>query len=335
VVSVAPASRAETAADVYRLEPWAVPGPDQDGDPPVPDALVLAIERQRAVVDRRLARPARWRGPLRRELCGYPNADERARLGAVFDRLVVAGADGRDLDVELLLETHRALTGEGRFRDRPVRVGRGNGPRLRCAPVREVPDRVADAIHRAATSPAPAPIASARLHLELLHIHPFRDANGRSARLMAATVLARGGYRSTLFTAVEQHFRADPPAYHRAFVALAERGPDDPTPWIGSALRAMWASSAAVVWLRTREAHLRAVLAGVGATGAEADRLLVEFDLGCAPAGGEAGFLTGHAEPWAAIRAHLPRRARSELMVQLRRLREEEADDAASLTHAT
>ena len=67
-------------------------------------------------------------------------------------------------------------------------------------------------------------MVAASLHLELLIIHPFRDSNGRVARLVSSFVLMRAGYKSTLLAAVEQHFGVQPRAYARAFWVLREGG---------------------------------------------------------------------------------------------------------------
>jgi hypothetical protein len=55
--------------------------------------------------------------------------------------------------------------------------------------------------------------AAAELHLDLLTIHAFDDGNGRTARAMASVELVRAGFRSTLYTAAEQHFLRWPSQY--------------------------------------------------------------------------------------------------------------------------
>jgi hypothetical protein len=77
--------------------------------------------------------------------------------------------------------------------------------------------------NRLAHSGAPASLLAAHAHLELVQIHPFPDGNGRTARLVAAYILMRSGFRSTLFTSVEQHCVSDPLAYLQVLRAYSRR----------------------------------------------------------------------------------------------------------------
>jgi hypothetical protein len=208
-------------------------------------SLLTRIERQRAVVDGRLIRAARWRGCLARELDGTRDRLARRAVGAAFDRLARLGTEGPVPDVAWLLALHGAVAGGGRFRTTDVQVGDATSTALPCAPWRSVAALSDAALARCAGSSEPPPVRAARLHLDMIRAHPFDDGNGRVARLAAAAVLLRAGYRSTLFTAVEQHAR-DGLAWHGACRRLSETGDEDA--WITFALEQMAARSEAAAW---------------------------------------------------------------------------------------
>ncbi|MGQ0668973.1 MAG: glycosyltransferase, partial [Actinomycetota bacterium] len=226
------------------------------------DELLTTIELHRAVIDARFTRPARWRGPIRRELQGRDAPKERAAVAATFDRLAAEAPEGGDLDLEHLLRIHaEAIEGGGELRYRGVRVGPPTWPRIGYPRPNELQALVERSLERAQDGVEPPALAAARLHLELLIIHPFADGNGRAARLASAYLLMRAGFRSTLFTAVEQHFHANPVGYPRAFRALVECGARDQEPWLLAALSAMAGSSALATWYRERARVPRRALA--------------------------------------------------------------------------
>jgi CheY-like chemotaxis protein len=72
-------------------------------------------------------------------------------------------------------------------------------------PACDVPELLDKIIAEAALPSEPLAVVAARLHLRLVRVHPFRDGNGRTARLASTLLLVRGGVRSTLLMAVEQH----------------------------------------------------------------------------------------------------------------------------------
>ena len=209
-------------------------------DPSTLGGLAEELERLAPLVDRDVARPARWRGPIRREYeRGWQSPDERAALASAFDRWIPAAVGGSPISPGILMMMHRTLTGdETGYRSGLVRVGSRELPPENVPRARDVPGLVDASLARAAGSFEPLPLVAARLHLELLLIHPFSDGNGRAARLAASYALASAGYRSTLITAAEQHFRADPEAYALAFGALRAGDFVDHDGWLEVALRA-------------------------------------------------------------------------------------------------
>ena len=250
--------------------------------------LVRVIELQHEVIDAALSRPARWRGPLRRELAGRPADDlERATQAQVFDWLGGVAMGPTALDEALLLDTHRRLVGgDGGYRARGITIG---GHPVAHPPAARVTEMTRDSLRRAGDGAEPPVLASARLHLELALIHPFVDGNGRTARLMASYLLMRAGYRSTLLTAVEQHTCWDPASYRRSFAQLREGSGSIATwTWLNQALGAMALSSQLAAWHRSDRHTL----------GERTTRMPVD------------------------------RQGRDALAFQLRRLRAEERDDA-------
>jgi hypothetical protein len=208
------------------------------------DTLLRDIETQRQVIDKNLSRPSRWRGQLRRELCGRTAPAERALVAASFDQFIRPPFIGMPVGVPFLLAMHDAAVGGCDFRVTGARVRVGTNYSPLCPPPSvEVPELVAQALERATDGMEHPVLASARLHLELLLIHPFSDGNGRTARLISSFLLVRSGYRSTLLTAVEQHFSENPPAYTKAFIDLGNGGGTDHWSWLVTALEAMAAHS--------------------------------------------------------------------------------------------
>jgi Fic family protein len=56
-------------------------------------------------------------------------------------------------------------------------------------------------------------VRSALLHLNIIAIHPFNDGNGRTARILAAMELARGGVRSPELISIEAYLRRNRDEY--------------------------------------------------------------------------------------------------------------------------
>jgi hypothetical protein len=240
-------------------------------DEPIPELLDL-IDRQQAVIDARLERPARWRGLLRK-----PSSPSRVRrVAGAFDALVARARrhDCAPLTTGQLGALNGAVGGEGRYRSKGATLGDYVFPHSLAS----IPGAVAKALDRAADGAEAPPLAAARLHLELLLIHPFADGNGRTARLASSWVLLRAGYRSTLLTAVEQHVLVDPRRYITAFNNIVLGGLDTHRPYLRAMLGRMIGASEHAVAFRERETDLRERLAAAGYEGRAQDRMLTAHD---------------------------------------------------------
>ena len=104
-----------------------------------------------------------------------------------------------DVTLETILDLHRAVVGDespigGALRDEPVFI-RGS---LHVPPnYVKVPRLMDEMIARCRDDQAAGkhPVAvAARLHFDLLTVHPFKDGNGRTARLLQNLYLIREGY---------------------------------------------------------------------------------------------------------------------------------------------
>lgn len=108
-------------------------------------------------------------------------------------------------------------------------------------------------------------VRAAMAHLNVISVHPFRDGNGRIARIVQSLVLARGGLGSPEFFSIEEYLGGHT---HEYYAALRETQggsyqPDrDATRWIAFCLDAHIAQAqrrlaqieqAAVRWQRLEE----------------------------------------------------------------------------------
>jgi Fic family protein len=133
-------------------------------------------------------------------------------------------------DRELLIGLHdrilagRRGAGAGRFRTGAAYLvdDRTGGVAFRPPSPTDVPELV-DAACAAMQAGLEHPaLAAAWIHAALAAIHPFKDGNGRAARVAASLAMYRGGFKRPEFTSLEEwwgHHRAD---YYAAFACLGE-----------------------------------------------------------------------------------------------------------------
>jgi Fic family protein len=130
---------------------------------------------------------------------------------------------------------HRA----GLYRDRQVWLtDSATGQQLFLPPVPdEVPrlvDELAEWLGSADAAQLSALERAALAHVWIAAVHPFRDGNGRTARIAASLVMYRGGYRLPQFTSLEEWWGQHPAQYYSAFECLGEKwNPEaDVTPFV-------------------------------------------------------------------------------------------------------
>jgi Fic family protein len=223
------------------------------------DRAVEELDRWREQLDHQLLART-WQGTLRRdleaqavaastELEGVPvTVDEVRRILAgespttvgEHDEALVRGyrdameyvmrrADDPHFEWnrELIIGIHdrvlagRSEDGAGMLRDRPVKVtDRRTGQVLFTPPENQVPVLVDKALKKLKQANWHPTIGSAWLHLATAAIHPFRDGNGRVARVLASLVMYRGGFRNPAFTSLEEWWGSHPSDYYNAFHCL-------------------------------------------------------------------------------------------------------------------
>ena len=152
-------------------------------------------------------------------------------------RLVLARADAATFawHGELLLAVHHRVlagayaTGAGRLRDgQNWLTNRASGDRVYLPPpAAAVPDLIDELCIWANATDEPPAIQAAMVHVSLAGIHPFKDGNGRTARIAASLAMYRGGYRSPQFTSLEEWWGRHPDSYYRAFDCLGREWDPD------------------------------------------------------------------------------------------------------------
>jgi Fic family protein len=78
-------------------------------------------------------------------------------------------------------------------------------------------------------------IHAAMAHLNLVMIHPFRDGNGRMARCLQSSVLARAGMIDPVFVSIEEYLGKNTPAYYDVLAVVGAgswQPSQDARPWI-------------------------------------------------------------------------------------------------------
>ncbi len=126
----------------------------------------------------------------------------------------------------------------GRWRDGQVGIVRGDGRIVYQAPpaeqvpelMREVTDWLAEGDRNAHVV-----VRAAMAHLHVAAVHPFRDGNGRVARIVQSLVLARDGFLAPEFASIEQHLGEHTTEYYRVLRRVngpVYRPEADAAPWI-------------------------------------------------------------------------------------------------------
>ncbi|MGI8594291.1 MAG: Fic family protein [Solirubrobacteraceae bacterium] len=93
---------------------------------------------------------------------------------------------------------------------------------FRPPPAEQVPefvDQLCESFRLSNWHPA---VGAAWIHVAFAAIHPFRDGNGRTARILSSLVMYRSGFRTPTFTSLEEWWGRHPDDYYRAFACLGE-----------------------------------------------------------------------------------------------------------------
>lgn len=109
----------------------------------------------------------------------------------------------------------------GRYRDIPVFISGSNYPVTKVENIQSETDDICEWISRKRKSFHPVEFA-ALLHKKFVFIHPFKDGNGRVARLLMNTALIQDGYLPALI----------PPILRSEYISLLEKAHEDDKPFI-------------------------------------------------------------------------------------------------------
>lgn len=194
---------------------------------------------------------------VRRILAGQPPAEVRPEDRELVEgyreamEFVLRRADDPAFrwNRELLVALHdRVLAGRydhgaGRIRtDKPAFVvNRSTGQQVFLPPAGEdVPDLVDEVCTRMKEGHPHPGIAAAWVHVAIAAIHPFRDGNGRAARVCASLSMYRGDFKRAEFTSLEEWWGRHLDEYDGAFKCLGEvfHAEVDVTPFLQAHLEA-------------------------------------------------------------------------------------------------
>lgn len=131
-------------------------------------------------------------------------------------------------DPELIIALHDRIlagnwaAGAGRFREGLTYVVNSETHEVVFEPpdadrVPELVNVACETMQRGHAHPA---IAAAWIHVAIAAIHPFRDGNGRAARVLASLAMHRGGFRLPEFTSLEEWWGRRLAEYYGAFGVL-------------------------------------------------------------------------------------------------------------------
>jgi len=91
------------------------------------------------------------------------------------------------------------------------------------APWEEIPQLVDHACEHVDTTTDHPAVTAAWIHIVTAAIHPFRDGNGRVARVLASLAMYRGDFRRPEFTSLEEWWGRRISDYYAAFTCLGDR----------------------------------------------------------------------------------------------------------------
>jgi Fic family protein len=170
------------------------------------------------------------------------DARELLNYRMAFDLVAEYLGNGQPITEGLVREIHRRLVqgvrgdaarpGEYRRVQNYV-VNAATGETIYTPPpARDVPHLMADLVAWLnGEEEASAVLTAGIAQFQLVHIHPFLDGNGRTARLLSTLCLYRSGYDFKRLFTISEYYDRDRSAYYRAIQSVRERGMDH-TRWL-------------------------------------------------------------------------------------------------------
>jgi len=134
----------------------------------------------------------------------------------------------RELIVEVqqrVLGAADGTPGGGLLRSGTAQVRRGISGAVVFEPPRHqliasLVDEMCDTVREADWHPA---LTAAWIHVATAAVHPFKDGNGRTGRLLASLAMYRGGFRQPAFASLEEWWGQHPQTYNDAFACLGRK----------------------------------------------------------------------------------------------------------------
>lgn len=137
--------------------------------------------------------------------------------GFLWNRELLVALHDRVLGGNYALGAGRLATGPRWITDRR------SGAEIFAPPPHElVPELVDRACARMEEGHGHPAIAAGWLHVAVAAIHPFRDGNGRAARVLASLAMYRGGFQRREFTSLEGWWGHHLGDYYAAFACLGD-----------------------------------------------------------------------------------------------------------------
>ncbi len=172
-----------------------------------------------------------------------------------------------EFDATLIRSLHYMLLsydpskGPGRWRLGPIYVRRDEDEEIvYTGPEADrVPGLIAEVIGRLRDDPDPGMVGAAMAHLNPVLIHPFRDGNGRMARVLHSLVLTRQGTLGPAFCSIEEYLGRNTPAYYDVLAKVGAglwNPGSDGRPWVRFCLTAHYRQARALL-RRGEEAERR------------------------------------------------------------------------------
>ncbi|MBM4407939.1 MAG: Fic family protein [Chloroflexi bacterium] len=135
-------------------------------------------------------------------------------------------SDGLIRSLHFMLLKHDMSKGPGLWRPGPVYVRHepSNQAVYEGPPSAAVPGLMGELVADLGdTDGAPALVRAAMAHLNFVMIHPFRDGNGRMARILQSLVLAREGILAPEFASIEEYLGRRTEEYYAVLADVGAR----------------------------------------------------------------------------------------------------------------
>jgi len=173
----------------------------------------------------------------------------------------------------------------GLYRSDPISVTRpGGGPPAYVGPdgdgVKQLMDEVIDWLQNGDLGRHVA-VRAAMAHLHVVSVHPFRDGNGRIARIVQSLVLAREGLLAPEFGSIEEYLGRHTSEYYGTLMKVqgGRYQPErDAMPWIRFCVRAHLDQAKARLVQLDRAGARWSFLEGLAATRGWPDRLVIALE---------------------------------------------------------